>query len=68
MKKTGDDQRMDKEGKAMSKTLTEKDIKDGKRISEIFAVLSEENKNMAIVYLSALRDKEIADSTKAIMG
>jgi len=51
----------------MPKALTEKDIKDGKRISEIFAVLSEENKNMAIVYLSALRDKEIADSAKEMM-
>lgn len=51
----------------MSKVLTEKDIEDGKRISEIFAVLSEENKNMAIVYLSALRDKEIADSVKGML-
>ena len=40
------------------------DIEDGKRIDDIFATLSEENKNMAIVYLSALRDKEIADSSK----
>ena len=29
----------------------------------IFANLSEESKLMAIVYLSALRDKEIADGT-----
>lgn len=46
----------------MAKKLTEKDIKDGKRISCIFERLSEENKTMAIVYLSALRDKELADS------
>lgn len=44
--------------------LKNKDIEDGKRIADIFATLSEENKNMAIVYLSALRDKEIADSSK----
>lgn len=44
----------------------EKEIQDGRRISEIFSQLSEENKNMAIVYLSALRDKEIADSSKKI--
>lgn len=43
-------------------TLERTDIEDGKRIVDIFATLSEENKNMAIVYLSALRDKEIADS------
>ena len=40
------------------------DIEEGKRIANIFETLSEENKNMAIVYLSALRDKEIADSSK----
>lgn len=48
----------------MSRTLTSKDIDDGKRISMLFSNLSEENKTMAIVYLSALRDKEIADSGK----
>lgn len=44
--------------------LEKRDIEEGKRIANIFATLSEENKNMAIVYLSALRDKEIADSRK----
>lgn len=48
----------------MSKTYTDRDIADGKKISALFANLSEENKTMAIVYLSALRDKEIADSGK----
>lgn len=43
---------------------TNKDIDDGKKISALFATLSEETKTMAIVYLSALRDKEIADSGK----
>lgn len=43
--------------------LTNTDIKDGEKISFIFANLSEESKLMAIVYLSALRDKEIADGT-----
>jgi hypothetical protein len=45
--------------------LERTDIEDGKRIVDIFTTLSEENKNMAIVYLSALRDKEIADSYRA---
>lgn len=45
-------------------TSRNRNIEDGKRIADIFATLSEENKNMAIVYLSALRDKEIADSCK----
>ena len=48
----------------MVKNLTKRDIEDGKKISAIFSNLSEENKTMAIVYLSALRDKEIADSSR----
>lgn len=48
----------------MTKTYTDRDIADGKKISDLFSTLSEENKTMAIVYLSALRDKEIADSGK----
>lgn len=48
----------------MRKNRTNKDIDEGKKISALFATLSEENKTMAIVYLSALRDKELADSSK----
>lgn len=48
----------------MSKTLTSRDIDEGKRISILFSTLSEETKSMAIGYLSALRDKEVADSGK----
>ena len=50
----------------MSNCLTTKDIEDGKKISMIFSTLSEENKTMAMVYLSALRDKEVADSGKQL--
>ena len=46
----------------MTNTLTSKDIEEGKKSSKLFSSWSEENKTMAIVYLSALRDKEIADS------
>ncbi len=48
----------------MAKTLTSRDIEDGKKISAIFSNLSEESKTMAIIYLSALRDKEIAESSR----
>lgn len=41
-----------------------KNINDAKRISEIFKQISEESKTMALVYLSALRDKEIADMAR----
>lgn len=43
-----------------------KDIEDAKKISDIFADISEESKTMAIVYLSALRDKEIADKSRQL--
>lgn len=55
-----------KEVQSMKRKLTETDIRDGRKISEIFSSLSEENKSMAIVYLSALRDKEIADGDKKL--
>ena len=45
----------------MTKMLSNSEIDDGRKISTLFSTLSEENKTMAIVYLSALRDKEIAD-------
>ena len=50
----------------MVNNLTSKDIEDGKKISMIFSNLSEENKTIAMVYLSALRDKEVADSAKML--
>lgn len=46
--------------KNIYKTLTEKDISEGKKLSDIFSELSEVGKSMAISYLSALRDKELA--------
>lgn len=45
---------------------SKKDIEDAKKISSIFADISEESKTMAIVYMSALRDKEIADRSKQL--
>lgn len=45
--------------------LTEKDIEDGKKINEIFKSLSPEAKLQAQAYMSALRDKEMADKRKA---
>ena len=41
--------------------LGPRDVSDAEKISNLFADISEESKTMAIVYLSALRDKEIAD-------
>lgn len=45
----------------MAKKTTNKDVEEGKKIAVIFSNLSEEDKTMAMVYLSALRDKELAD-------
>lgn len=44
----------------------QKNIEDAKKLSSLFADISEESKMMAIVYLSALRDKEIADRSKQL--
>lgn len=52
----------------MQKKLTNKEIDEGKKFATLFSSLSEENKMMAIVYISALRDKEIADSGKNEAG
>ncbi len=52
------------EGSDNMNFLAEKDIEEGKRLSMIFSELSEESKNKAIGYLSALRDKENYDSHK----
>lgn len=42
------------------------DIRDANKIEDLFADISEESKTMVIVYLSALRDKEIADSARKL--
>lgn len=41
------------------KTLTEKDYEDSRAILELFETLSEEHKNQCIIYISALRDRQI---------
>lgn len=45
----------------MEKKLPKHEYEDAIKISNLFATLSEEGKTMALVYLSALRDKELAD-------
>lgn len=41
-----------------------KDIEDAKKIMEIFVNLSEESKTMAVVYTSALRDRELMETER----
>ncbi len=48
----------------MTGNFTNKDIEDAKKIVFIFSNLSEDKKTQAIIYLSALRDKETADYEK----
>lgn len=43
------------------KVLTEKDIAEGRKLMDAFSDLSDIGKSMVISYLSALRDKELAD-------
>ena len=47
--------------KIKPKDLREEALKEGRKITDIFSELSEVGKSMAISYLSALRDKELAD-------
>lgn len=50
---------------SIARIRTDKEIIEGKKISALFSELSEEGKTMAIVYIFALRNKEIADSGKS---
>lgn len=49
---------------AVSLDVTSRDIEGAEKLSNLFADISEESKTMVLAYLSALRDKEIADSSK----
>lgn len=40
------------------------DIRDANKMEDLFSDISEESKTMVLVYLSALRDKEIADKAR----
>jgi uncharacterized protein (DUF2225 family) len=53
-----------KGGSKMAETLQTM-IDDGKRIANLFEKLTDNDKNMALVYLSALLDKELADTERA---
>ena len=44
--------------------LTEKEIREGQSISDLFESLTEENKNMCLIYISALRDKQLVSQGK----
>jgi len=57
-------QRNRKEENKMSETL-QKMISDGERIANLFEALTEGDKNIVLVYMSALRDKELADMDRA---
>ena len=46
--------------------ISTRDIKGVEKLSNLFADISEESKMMVLVYLSALRDKEIADRDKQL--
>ena len=43
----------------------QKMISDGERIANLFEALTEGDKNIVLVYMSALRDKELADMDRA---
>lgn len=44
--------------------LTEKDLREGQEIADIFYTLDEESKKIILVYAGALRDKQMLDKEK----
>lgn len=52
----------------MGRHIEDKDLEDGKKISDIFKNLSENGKLMASVYLSALLDKEATEDSEKKAG
>lgn len=52
----------------MTMTVSEKDIQDGKKIMSLFESLTEEDKNLCLVYISALRDKQLISESKINAG
>ena len=44
--------------------LTDKDVLEGKSIADLFSTLSEESKNQCLIYIMALRDKELIGKSK----
>lgn len=47
-------------------SVSARDIEGVEKLSSLFSDISEESKTMVLVYLSALRDKEIADMSKRL--
>lgn len=52
------------EVKNMTKHLTEKDLKDGKELMQILENLREEDRKQVIIYASALKDRQLIESSK----
>lgn len=47
-------------------SVTARDIEGAEKLSNLFSDISEESKTMVLVYLSALRDKEIAEKSRRL--
>lgn len=47
-------------------SVTTRDIEGAEKLSSLFSDISEESKTMVLVYLSALRDKEIAEKSRRL--
>lgn len=48
----------------MTKHLTEKDLKEGKELMQILENLGEEDRKQVIIYASALKDRQLIESSK----
>lgn len=50
----------------MKSIVTEANMKDAQKMTTIFNMLSDNDKTKAMVYISALRDKEVADEVEKV--
>ena len=49
----------------MTENYIEATLSDATKIQELFNSLSEESKSQCLIYISALRDRELMDSKKS---
>lgn len=48
-------------GTDIQKPLTSQDIEDGNKIALLFSTISESKRDQALIYLSALRDRQMLE-------
>lgn len=50
----------------LPRPLTRQDIEDGKKIAQLFASISDAKQDQALIYLSALRDRQMIEDERKL--